>query len=412
MVSVVLVANVLYFDLVVCCSLLLCCDAFCSLDHISFSFRELANNQLSGTLPTQLLFLTQLQTLDISHNNLHGFLPPEWRQQLTNLTVMCDFSGLQDDECLHETIDLVSTPLFAVMCGLGGVVMCVVAGLGVFVWRNRGHPCIRASSPMFSVLTLVGLGLLVGAVPAIAVSMWHVSKEARTVACRGAAGLVSFGLVIVMGCVIFRNYIIWRIFFNSRMREMGLHPIKLLRVVCVVALLNGGLMTPVIRRISGKNNSGWCKIDRSDASRSAFVVVGVVNILFMATLAIGAVAICVRIRNVPSRFNETEQVGKATYNLVTFGAAMVLVGLLTNNNVSRLLALNLTIVMCVMSFIAFVYVPKVSVALTKRVVSTASSKSYAAVYRPPSSAAPKSDHLTLGRQTDSMSSRTGTDLIS
>eukprot|EP00301_Raphidiophrys_heterophryoidea_P005537 c12314_g1_i1.p1 GENE.c12314_g1_i1~~c12314_g1_i1.p1 ORF type:complete len:669 (+),score=146.37 c12314_g1_i1:381-2387(+) len=331
------------------------------------------NNKLTGSLPSQLALLTRLVQFSIAANTLHGHLPTQLTKQHrpASMSLNCVSSGLQDDECLHETIDLVSTPLFAVMCGLGGVVMCVVAGLGVFVWRNRGHPCIRASSPMFSVLTLVGLGLLVGAVPAIAVSMWHVSKEARTVACRGAAGLVSFGLVIVMGCVVIRNYVLWRIFNNPQLRAMTLTPAILVRAVLMVVVINTAVITPVLIHVVSTSQSSWCRLDYS--SNTGAVVTLIVCFVYLGILAVCSVIVSFAIRNLKSDHNETEQVGRATYNLVTFGTAMILVGLLTNNSVSRLLSLSLTIVMCVMSFIAFVYLPKVSAVRNPQQIDTAGS---------------------------------------
>eukprot|EP00301_Raphidiophrys_heterophryoidea_P007694 c12942_g1_i2.p1 GENE.c12942_g1_i2~~c12942_g1_i2.p1 ORF type:complete len:173 (-),score=60.44 c12942_g1_i2:30-548(-) len=124
----------------------------------------------------------------------------------------------------------------------------------------------------------------------------------------------------------------------------------------------------------GSSTSGWCALalhnntndDSNDNNGSINVlacVLLVVNCFVHCSLAIAAVVLSTMIRNVPSQFNETRHIAKATYNLLTFGSAMVLVGLLTNDNLLFMLAITLAILLCVLSFVAFVYVPKVSAVL-------------------------------------------------
>eukprot|EP00301_Raphidiophrys_heterophryoidea_P006896 c12737_g1_i1.p1 GENE.c12737_g1_i1~~c12737_g1_i1.p1 ORF type:complete len:264 (-),score=87.44 c12737_g1_i1:385-1176(-) len=235
--------------------------------------------------------------------------------------------------------------------------MCVIVGLAVFVVAHRSHKSIRASSFQFFLLSLSGLGLLVAAVPALAVADWLNSHlESRTTACRVAPLLVSLGLVIVLGSVSARNFLVWRIFDNSQLKERKLTQRHLLRVVGVLVVVHAVIAGSLLHAIGVSRTTQWCTVDLSHTAATALVVC---NVLLLVGLVVWALFVTVKIRNVPSDFNESSHLAWATYNLLTFGTAMVAVGGVASDSEVRLLALTLTLLTSVLSFVGFVYAPKV-----------------------------------------------------
>eukprot|EP00301_Raphidiophrys_heterophryoidea_P007903 c13001_g1_i4.p1 GENE.c13001_g1_i4~~c13001_g1_i4.p1 ORF type:complete len:245 (+),score=52.14 c13001_g1_i4:1795-2529(+) len=204
---------------------------------------------------------------------------------------------------------------------------------------------------------LVGLGLLVGAVPLIALSVWHVSQRNRRLACQGTVGLVSWGLVTVTSCVTIRNYPIWRIFFNPLLKKVRISQLRLLQGIVGAVGVDVAVVVPLLLRITTSSQTNWCSFRPHDAVVLPLLVA---NFVFLATVGAGAVVMCFKIRNAPSEFHETRDVGRATYNFVTFGVGMVVVGLTTNTSLSRLLSLSLSILMCVSTFVIFLYLSKVA----------------------------------------------------
>eukprot|EP00301_Raphidiophrys_heterophryoidea_P019253 c4213_g1_i1.p1 GENE.c4213_g1_i1~~c4213_g1_i1.p1 ORF type:complete len:513 (-),score=111.46 c4213_g1_i1:52-1560(-) len=197
------------------------------------TFLNLGYNSFQGTLPAQLARLTRLAMLSITHNELSGFLPQPMpislhinhTSQITSTSAAntvtsglnCDFSGIQNTECYQipqQPTEHIPESLFVCVVCAGCVVLAILIALAIFVVRHRGNPCIRATSPMFSVLSLMGLKLLVGCVIALAVVVYdNVSNEMRTGACRVGMGAGSVGSACVLGCVVVRNYVIWRILY-------------------------------------------------------------------------------------------------------------------------------------------------------------------------------------------------------
>eukprot|EP00301_Raphidiophrys_heterophryoidea_P003004 c11375_g2_i8.p2 GENE.c11375_g2_i8~~c11375_g2_i8.p2 ORF type:complete len:185 (-),score=55.48 c11375_g2_i8:55-609(-) len=125
---------------------------------------------------------------------------------------------------------------------------------------------------------------------------------------------------------------------------------------CIVAV-NVVVLTPTLMRITASSHSAWCYYPHT--ARGSLALLGVYA-AYVISLAATAVVVSLRIRHVPSQFNETTHIARATYNLVTFGAGMVLVALLTQSSSVRLLLLSLSILMGVGSFVVSVYLPKIS----------------------------------------------------
>jgi len=62
---------------------------------------------------------------------------------------------------------------------------------------------------------------------------------------------------------------------------------------------------------------------------------------------------------VPSDYNETFLVARATYNTVTFGLCMVVIGFVTNSKIARFLAFSMAILLCVSLYTVLLFVFKV-----------------------------------------------------
>ncbi len=170
-------------------------------------------NQFSGPLPSQLGLLSHLTQISLAFNpRLSGALPASFSPESHSafFSLLCAGTSLDDPRC-QTPPDLVSTPLFVAVCVLTAAVLLLLLVLMRFVAVHRRHKCMRASSPLFSLLALGGLGLLVGGVGVLAISMWADSEAVRLTACRSALAIVSVGAVTVVACVFARNFVIWKI---------------------------------------------------------------------------------------------------------------------------------------------------------------------------------------------------------
>eukprot|EP00301_Raphidiophrys_heterophryoidea_P006219 c12527_g1_i2.p2 GENE.c12527_g1_i2~~c12527_g1_i2.p2 ORF type:complete len:186 (-),score=40.63 c12527_g1_i2:456-1013(-) len=146
---------------------------------------------------------------------------------------------------------------------------------------------------------------------------------------------------------------------NPRMIRFSIKPAFLMRGVVVALCANTALIVPMVQLIETSNQEQRCVI-RGGVSHNGLIWV---NVLFVVCLAVAATVINIKIRNVPSEFNETALIGRATYNTTTFGMCMVVVGFVTRSSVTRFLALSLAILLCVSLFVGLMFAPKVGLVL-------------------------------------------------
>eukprot|EP00298_Acanthocystis_sp_HF-20_P009673 c18439_g2_i3.p1 GENE.c18439_g2_i3~~c18439_g2_i3.p1 ORF type:complete len:769 (+),score=176.60 c18439_g2_i3:49-2307(+) len=309
----------------------------------------LSRNQFTGRLPNELSQLTKLIQLSISHNQFVGQLvefPPT-----INITIECIQSGLDDTKCPKGTFisDVAYYIMVAFVC-VGLVLQIVVL---VLLRMNSNTSLIRSTNPYFSYSTIAGLVCLLGATIPFGYTLINRPKLNRDICCRASMIMTVLGVVFVFGSISARNYPIWQIFDNPTLREIKLPPAKLARPIFWSLLAAICLDIPLLIDYQAVDDYYGCATKNSLSP----VFITTLGVLFFL-LAAFAFYTCFKIRNVPSRFNDTKNIARATYNLLTFGLAMVILGFATQDPLPLFISVTLAIFLGTLTFVWSVHLPK------------------------------------------------------
>ncbi|GAM21595.1 hypothetical protein SAMD00019534_047700 [Acytostelium subglobosum LB1] len=129
-----------------------------------------------------------------------------------------------------------SVVIVFVVCGalLAFITMVYLAGVAFF----RQTKIMRSASPLFCMMILVG-ALIVAA----AIIIWNMNAT-RDV-CRARLWLLSLGYTVIVGNMVIKNFRIWLIFDNPRLKRLKITNIKLLPWVLGMILVNLALLIPI-----------------------------------------------------------------------------------------------------------------------------------------------------------------------
>eukprot|EP00298_Acanthocystis_sp_HF-20_P025158 c36937_g1_i1.p1 GENE.c36937_g1_i1~~c36937_g1_i1.p1 ORF type:complete len:204 (+),score=44.92 c36937_g1_i1:677-1288(+) len=164
-----------------------------------------------------------------------------------------------------------------------------------------------------------------------------------------------YGSVILLGCVIVRNYPLWRFFDNKNLSMIKIPSINLILAVAFAVLIGVAIITPFSMNLIAKRDTFGC--DAQNSATSSILLSLIVFYLFL--LALIAARMCFKIRNIPSKFNNTKDIAISTYNFVVFGIAMGIVGSIATNPTTLFLAISLSITISVVTFTVFVHIKKI-----------------------------------------------------
>eukprot|EP00298_Acanthocystis_sp_HF-20_P016732 c21566_g1_i1.p1 GENE.c21566_g1_i1~~c21566_g1_i1.p1 ORF type:complete len:725 (+),score=99.89 c21566_g1_i1:193-2175(+) len=319
---------------------------------IHLNFLQFSNNTISGTLPSQLALLTA--RIDVYNTQLSGTIPSGVR------LVLCDYSGLDSSQCksrdsdttsvnfLDEKILIACTCLISILC----VVIIVTA---ILILKKRNTDIIRATNYIFALISLFGLFLMSFSVIPFGFSLIETNNNdfRRICACIFAHFLFD-GIVIVLVCIILRNYPLWRVFDNPQLKPISIRPSDLIKYVLVFILISISLMTPISTEFFVTETNFRFQMSKKPFVDYIFVILSI----FITLLAIVAGWLCYKIRNVPSRFSNTKDVAWATYCMLTLGVTTAIIGTLATTALFLYTTMFLAIVFSVSTFTFLVHIKK------------------------------------------------------
>eukprot|EP00298_Acanthocystis_sp_HF-20_P016140 c21390_g1_i2.p1 GENE.c21390_g1_i2~~c21390_g1_i2.p1 ORF type:complete len:558 (-),score=77.71 c21390_g1_i2:38-1711(-) len=175
----------------------------------------LQQNNIIGTLPSQYGLLNYM-TLNISFNKMSGSIPIEIYNNNRNLKILCENSGLNDPYfCGYQSISFVylNQTIYIVCSSIIGFLLIVIIITGILIFRLREHPIIRATNYRFGIISLIGLFVLSCSIFPFGVTLSDFDHEIKAYCCQLFSHLVAHGIVIVMSCIIARNYPIWKVLY-------------------------------------------------------------------------------------------------------------------------------------------------------------------------------------------------------
>ena len=191
----------------------------------------------------------------------------------------------------------------------------------VLFWRNREKPVIKRSSPIFCNMILGGLILIW-----ISLFMW--AGNQTDILCNSKLWLGAIGYAIVMGALLAKNYRIWRIFDNDKLRSRVITNRELLYFSAVIVgiemLLMGILMidrpTPKIL-ISGSSTLYHYQACQTNNTLFQKVMTGVLFAYNGLLVFIGSL-LAFKTRKVVSSFNESKFIAVSMYNMLISGVVL------------------------------------------------------------------------------------------
>ena len=220
-----------------------------------------------------------------------------------------------------------------VLASIGGIL--IIAAMAITV-RHSNHPVFRSSSPLFMLVSFLGLLHLCGAIISLTVPQTNA-------ACSAFTWCIQLGFTLVFAPLFAKAYRIYRIFGRRKLKVVKLTNRKLLAAVAAtfaVDVVYGGVWQAVapatvvttVQYVATANGVDLSQeyeypmCAYAGQSGSFFVAEVVVK---LAMLAVG-VMLAFSTRQVTSQFNESKSIGLCIYNLVFAIGLIIPIMLLIN----------------------------------------------------------------------------------
>eukprot|EP00301_Raphidiophrys_heterophryoidea_P008391 c13120_g1_i1.p1 GENE.c13120_g1_i1~~c13120_g1_i1.p1 ORF type:complete len:426 (+),score=134.58 c13120_g1_i1:1438-2715(+) len=308
----------------------------------------LDQNQLSGTIPTQLSQLVSLQSLSLNHNKFSSSFIPSGVFSMAgpNLPVIeCAYANLQDAECNPPPV-YIHNAVFGVFVGIATVLCVVALSCVVVVFVFRTHPIITHTSWEFCAVVLVGCAMVCSGVPPYAVTLSDYSDTANLAACVAYPHLLSHGCQIVLGAIVIRHaYLLedYGLFSHFGLVWKFVVAVIVIDVPVMISFSATEMTVPVL--VSGCNYH-W--------PNGLFAT----NIAVIASFMVAVAGFALATRNLPDDLRETKQINFSVMTLLTTIIAGVVV-YQTGPLVEQAFIVNSSLILGFsVAMIAFVFVPK------------------------------------------------------
>ena len=287
---------------------------------------------------------------------------------LNSITCIDPASG-DSDTLLVQTpiVWSLSKAITTVGLALGSIgIVCAIASLAVTAIFHR-HSVMRAASPVFLCLTLLGLAVMF-------VSALMLSLPPSTVSCAGLSWCFHLGFQLAFAPLLAKTYRVYRIYGGQKLSVVKLSNSRLALIVAALLTMEVGLLAAfqgvspmrplIVSRNSGSplrvHDYGQCSVD--SAGLPLFIALciekGVVLILG-ALMAFST-------RRVSATYSESSGIAWSIYNLILSMAVLVPLVLLIDAVGDTLVALLLFALLWVSAFtLAVLFVPRLSAMLSK-----------------------------------------------
>eukprot|EP00298_Acanthocystis_sp_HF-20_P011400 c19373_g1_i2.p1 GENE.c19373_g1_i2~~c19373_g1_i2.p1 ORF type:complete len:485 (-),score=92.24 c19373_g1_i2:30-1484(-) len=313
-------------------------------------------NQLSGTFPTELGLV--YATINVSYNYLSG--PVLFNANKSYF--FCNYSGLIDPICYKDpTANSTKTTLDLTFLLVGSIIMCflmfLITVVAILIFKNRTKPIIKATNYIFSILSLFGLFLLSFSVIPYGFTLSETSDiHIRDISCIAFPHFMIHGIVLLLSCITAKSYPIWRCFNNPTLAKISIKAFDLLKFVSFTLSISVGIVVPLSVNSFAHSNDFGC----GNTNIQVYQYLQTIIIVYVCLLAILTCWISIKIRNAPARYNDTNDIGIATYTLLANGVVMIVVTQSTTNPTPIFIAICILVIVSVLAFVVLVYVSKLT----------------------------------------------------
>lgn len=228
-------------------------------------------------------------------------------------TVRVEYLGVPSNELEFLLVTQVqfldaSDPLAAFILAMLVIVMLLALVTLVLVYKNRKTPLIRAASPVFCYLILVGV--LVGCT---ALSVFI--GRPNNMACLARVWLSVTAFNLVFGCLVAKTWRVAKIFGNAALKTIAISDMQLLQGVALLFVVDYVLLTVWSPTSYATNVLVGGNVVRDCRSNSDFPVLLFVVVIKFLTIAFGVV-LSIKTRKVSAQFNESKHIAFSIYNML------------------------------------------------------------------------------------------------
>jgi hypothetical protein len=195
------------------------------------------------------------------------------------------------------------------------VIACVgcafVAAIGALLWSRRAQPIVKASSPLFMAVILLGCALGFIALPLLSMDVENSSShDAASAACRAYPFVLSSGFVLIFAAMLSKSYRIFVIFTSQTINRVAITDMQVaLRLAVLFAIdflinvvwVGADPLTAVSVAVDALTVQPACRSDNLAGYLAA-------SLAYKAILMIATCYVCYEIREAPAEFNEAKQV--------------------------------------------------------------------------------------------------------
>ncbi|KAG0285140.1 hypothetical protein BGZ96_010544 [Linnemannia gamsii] len=254
-----------------------------------------------------------------------------------------------------------SEPLAIVLVSIAGLIALVCLVMIGIVWRKRHHPVIKASSPCFCILELVGILLLCASIP------MRIGTTTNPICYTMALSFMG-GINLILSAIVVKNYRVYRIFSNVYSNKIVMTDAVLLKHAGVLfaATMSATLIYLAVARprvvyisIDASSTALIClPTNGGDISGSIQMVMAIPTVSLLGF----ACFLAYKTRGVSANWNEAKAISYVVYNLV-FTALMYTVSTLLYKAMYRPSTITQDVVVLYAALVCLIvlFVPKLLV---------------------------------------------------
>eukprot|EP00298_Acanthocystis_sp_HF-20_P016098 c21374_g4_i1.p1 GENE.c21374_g4_i1~~c21374_g4_i1.p1 ORF type:complete len:469 (+),score=97.39 c21374_g4_i1:43-1407(+) len=315
----------------------------------------LGNNSFVGQFPLELAnlaYLASLNELGIEFNNLTGTLP----SFPSDLKLTCANSGIVNDKrcpfVIYDRGDYVSDLVFLIITILSSFVAFLILLASIFFILQRNSALVKISGLAYNLITLFGSFCIVLFLIPYGLTM-NASQIIRDRSCRATSLILVCGLTAVFGTISVKQYPIWRALnpYETVRRPKS----KIIPSVIGLMIVELALTSVIAAYVSGGEYSSGC-----DYSKLPSQILPIIFVIIGALFAFSAYSSwSIRQVSFTDSYNDATQMLIACCNIGLFTVAMIILAVLADRTETLFLSVSFTVILGVFSFFGFAHVTKI-----------------------------------------------------